>query len=401
MSQCLRYKFLFAVMLLVGCGRNESTMIPLSESWDMGSIPVVSNETGPVYDEPLFTLECDLVLGVDQVGPEWQMFGAPPYPLVGPDNSLYLTDYERMEIFYVSPSGSLLDRVGGRGAGPGEFEAFGDVIWAEFGVEFWVLDSRLQRVTRFSADAELLGTFRFSPQYNRGEGSWSFYDSSGTRKYLATGFPNQRSDDTKPIIVFGLLNEDLSLDKILTIAEGIPRIPTEFGMRVPVPFRYRPFCLFSMEDRILYADGNIGMLMVLSSDGEPLYRILPAHEVLPVTRHDKKAWKERIGGLVPDEVLESKTIPEHHPLFASAIIDDKNRIWLRRSRSRLHSSDEVLPDIKIDLFSIQGRWLGTEELSFFPYIVQGPYMYQVLSGVDDIPQLMRHRINWLKDLDGK
>jgi hypothetical protein len=71
---------------------------------------------GPKYEGPLFELESDLVLGVDEGEPAWQMFSMSPVLLVAPDGRMVLVDIRQFMIWIVSPDGDLLKQLGGKGS---------------------------------------------------------------------------------------------------------------------------------------------------------------------------------------------------------------------------------------------------------------------------------------------
>jgi hypothetical protein len=75
---------------------------------------------------------------------------------VGPDGNLYVLERSVLEIRVLTPDGELLRRIGGRGGGPGEFEApprfgvVGDTVWA--------IDPHSSRITLFDTRGRVLST---------------------------------------------------------------------------------------------------------------------------------------------------------------------------------------------------------------------------------------------------
>ena len=92
-----------------------------------GGIPVVRTEHGPKYSGPIIEIESELVLGIDEGEPEWQMFASQPRLLVVNNGTMIIVDTEKFEIYIVSESGDLLVQAGGEGSGPGEFKDILDV----------------------------------------------------------------------------------------------------------------------------------------------------------------------------------------------------------------------------------------------------------------------------------
>ena len=96
---------------------------------EIDGIPLIRTEGGPKYNGPLFDVEDDLILGIDEGEPEWKMFWASPSILISPDGQMVLLDIRRCELYIVSQVGELIARAGRSGSGPGEFRQPYMIMW--------------------------------------------------------------------------------------------------------------------------------------------------------------------------------------------------------------------------------------------------------------------------------
>ena len=101
-------------VLFAACGDGEVRTGPAME----GKVPVARTEGAPQYTGPLFELEEELVLGIDEGEPEWQLFGSYVQLAVGDDGRMFIAGGPTESILIVSPEGELLGQFGARGSGP-------------------------------------------------------------------------------------------------------------------------------------------------------------------------------------------------------------------------------------------------------------------------------------------
>ena len=127
------------IFLLAGCD---------GATGEAGPIPVLSAEPGRRIggvDDP--------TVGFSQVG------GVE----VDREGNLIVFEVAVPEIRVYSPDGTILRRIGRRGAGPGEFESPGAFGFGLVGDTIWVTETFSRRLTLFDRSGELLAANRFEP----------------------------------------------------------------------------------------------------------------------------------------------------------------------------------------------------------------------------------------------
>jgi hypothetical protein len=75
----------FLLILVCGCSRTDQGRIVYSEREGVRVARIVG---GPRLDGPMFEFVSELVLGIDEGEPDWQMFSGYPRLLVAPDGRL-------------------------------------------------------------------------------------------------------------------------------------------------------------------------------------------------------------------------------------------------------------------------------------------------------------------------
>lgn len=390
MEEIMRPRILLiavAAIMAISCTGQTGHIVEYLET---DGVRLVRTTGSPKYDSPLFELSSDLVLGIDEGEPEWQMFSGPPRYLISTDGRLVLADSRRSEIFIVSSDGDLLSRLGGKGAGPGEFENLWGMHWAEDGKEFWIEDQRLQRVTRFSMEGEYLGSFNYAEQRR----NWArrFLDL-GNRRFL--GVIMGLSRDNSPTR-FAFIDSDLRWVK--DFIEVPPQQMWEVGGGAwsAIPFIAVAGVTVFPDGKLLSYHPYQGRLTVYTTDGQPVLHIERDWDYPAVTAEDKERTLRRYRESPSEqrrELADRVPIPDKRAAFGAPRVDDAGRIWLTRSMP-IYEGDEVVGYV-YDIFGPDGVWLGTQEMSIRPIAIQGDYMYRTFSAESGAPRFERLKINWL------
>ena len=363
-----------------------------AEPLDIDGVPIVRTEGGPKYEEPLFRLESDLILGIDEGEPEWQMFSSSPRPLIAPDGRMVLVDIRRFEIYIISQDGQLMCQLGGRGSGPGEFENILDVFWAEEGKEFWLTDQRNSRITRFSIDGVLLGNINYSAIRS----SYSKFYYLQDHQFLAEGPIMDLQDRTYNRTRFALLNDQLEVIKELFELEGYKYFQVSERGYAPVPFTTADRLIPLPDGRLLHSQPNYPRLSIYSTTGDLQYHIERDWDLIPVTQEEKsrteKGWRE--SGMIEGSVRIP--FPKFKPPFIGPYLDTEGRIWLRMFEPiREEGTEEELGQItgyEYEIFGSDGVWLGTHIQRPTIRHITSEYLYQTYSSEAGSPRLERLRI---------
>jgi hypothetical protein len=370
-------------LCLTGCGTRGPDEFAVDLATEDG-VRIVRNDS-PLYEGEIVHFEKDLVLGGREDAPEWELFAAPSHLLIGPDGRLIIGDIRKEEIYLVSPEGALIKQLGGRGSGPGEFQNLWYFHWAEWGREFWVEDQHLNRVTCFSVDGGLLGTFNYARtrlRYNR------FLDLGG-RKWLGE---SKRETIEDSIVRFDLLE-----DQFLHARPFVELKGQEF-LRIdrtgyPKPFRGVEYAYPVLGwDRIVVSRPEEGEITLYDTSGEPLFRIVKEWAPSPVSAADIAWWKANAGATGGRVLQDRMDFPPRRPLFSRVVPDNRGRLWVYRSRPPRRTRDEEAPPVIVDLFGPDGRWIGSCSPPLSLGYIWGDFAYDIPYLEDESPRVERWRI---------
>lgn len=225
---------------MFGCAKEDSS------TSDELSVEIIRTGSNPKYEGPLFSLEQDLTLGIDEGEPEWQIFGRMIMPEIANNGQIYLMNMPGYTVSIVSPDGDLLGQFGGQGSGPGEFVMPTRMFWLESNQELWVNDGRLYRVTRFTSDGDLIDTI----SYTKHSQDWDRIQYLGEGTFLGHKY-DMTSSRTEPISHYGFLNEDFSWQKNFISLPGQRNIQASARSWIPLPFSGIPRVECTQDGRII------------------------------------------------------------------------------------------------------------------------------------------------------
>lgn len=355
---------------------------------EVDGIPLIRTEGGPKYDGPLFQQDIDLVVGIWEGEPEWQLFHSLHDVIVHPDGRIYLAGSEArrsFEIFIIDPSGQLIKRVGRRGGGPGEFLSIDALCWSTNDNELLVRDQNSVRISRFSLDGEFLRSTNYSDQ----TGYWRSYYRINEEGYLGKKEINSYNSRSYQ---YSFLDKDLNWQKDFIEVAARPTLKTSSGVEIPHPFGYYDYVLPFPDGRLLVAFPLEGRLSIYSSSGDLLLHIERDWERPRISNSEKRMIRDRMRRSRAEAVREAEgnlTFPTRRPAFLRPITDDQGCIWVPRYWTMATTGGESIDDV-YDIFGKDGVWLGTEVMEYPPSVIQGSFAY-IITGV----QLMRIRLTSL------
>ncbi len=143
---------------LAACGDDTESLPSQAQFTDSAGVAIVTNPSGgAVYA----TIAPEPVLSIGAIdGPAEVLFGRIASVAVDGAGRLIVADGQMGEIRIFDASGAHLQTIGGPGEGPGEFRALAGA-WPTADGAVVAVDARLDRITRFGPDGELLGTATF------------------------------------------------------------------------------------------------------------------------------------------------------------------------------------------------------------------------------------------------
>lgn len=303
---------------------------------DSAEVRIVENgqmspSTWRVRTSPLFTV------GWGPDGPEftWVQSG-----LVLPDGEALIGEFADGTIYRVGPGGSVLATWGGKGEGPGEYQAIDAILLR--GDSIVISDARLHRLTLLSSEGELLTTRRL-PGTPVHQVSSVLTDG---RILLVPGEGYGAVAKTQPEWVFEyqpILAATSDGSMIDTLAE-LPHLRRWYGTRAanpgPVPVKGRAggfstgFAWARADQReVRWYDGTGRLVQIARWDEEPVpitphWRARRA-EVSRQALRSSGVGEERIAAQLAqlDEGLNRHDGPL--PYWDSFLVDRSGNAWLR------------------------------------------------------------------------
>ena len=376
---------LFCVILLSGCSSDDSESIILPED----GVPVTRTLGGPKYNTPLFELEHDLFLGIEEGEPAWQVFDLNPHLLTAPDGTMVLVDPKALKICIVSSTGELLHQLGGEGSGPGEFLNILDVFWAEPGAEFWLSDQFNNRITKYSIDGTYLGSVNYSEIRSR----WTWFKYLGNRQFMVHDLDRDPNDPYRRITRYAIMNDQLEIVRNLPTLGG-PRY-YQATQRSTASLPWTAYSIFEVTPagRMLMVQPDHPRLTIYSSSAEPLLHIERDWELVAVTEREKQDYRQYIRDRYPEADIRSIQFPDHKPPFQWAFVDSEGRIWLRMYEAIREESvgDEPgeLIGFLYEIYGSDGTWLGTHVSQDYIIAVTNGYFFQMNPFESGAPRLER------------
>jgi len=378
------------VLVLVACTNDTSHRV---EYLEVDGIPLVRTVGSPKYDGQLFNVSRDLVIGVDEGEPEWQMFGFIGSYLVTSDGRMVLLDSQRYEVFIVSESGSLIARVGRQGAGPGEFLNPLYLYWYESDREFWVADDSTSRMTRFNLEGEYLDSFNYSNQRTQ----WRNLLSLGNGRFV--GWEMDRTTTGGRIHNYSYLDSNLEwTTSFLEITENfVFRLsPTSSGYQIP--FTYRPNLSVGLSGLVLSYHPGIGRITLYEPPGNQVLHIECEWGQVPIPQEERDQARSSIaddGNPESQRIARAIPIPDTRPGLLRATTDGIDRIWVTKP-SLIDPGTEERTHF-YDIISREGIWLGIQESVLPLSMIRGHYAYRRTTSPAGAPRFERYSLSLIID----
>lgn len=377
--------FILSFAILISCGDGDSTVI--NRTLEDTNLQIISNDESLITGQ-LFTVQEDLVLGIDEGDPDWQIFGSQVDLTVGREGLMYIADDPSRNIFVVNRDGSLLSCFGGHGAGPGEFGLIDGMWWIGESSEFWVSDHRLLRVTRFTHDGKLIDTIRYGDE---GIGFFNIIQVIN-RQFLGIRSVNQL-EFSEIFVLYGFLDEDLHWDRDFKsfLSKRMWQASAIGWSAYPWRIEGRPHLATLMDGRIVISDPNNAWITVYSNNGNPEVRFARDWIAPTIKSTEKEEINRLIGSIATPRYQKNFIFPKTRPPFRNLRVDDKLRIWIQRTRSA--QAEQVNEDYVFDIFDVKGQWIATQKLAFIPHVIMDGFIYDIVAGTDENgPRVIRYKL---------
>ena len=367
---------------LAACGDNGEPPPAPAQFTDSAGIAIVTNPPG---DAVYAIIAPEPVLSIGAIdGPAEVLFGRIASVAIDGAGNLIVADGQMDEIRIFDASGAHLQTIGGPGEGPGEFRALAGA-WPAADGAIVAVDQRLDRITRFGPDGELLATATF-----RGPGERPMIRPvrlAGPGTFLSRvesrNLPSLEDDAFSLEDALESLSDPLGSRSEYLVRHDLEGTPIDTVTAVPgqatrtsiqgsgtnlsiqimrMPFSPAPAATASPEGRMAVTTGLSYEFTAYDPAGT-LERIVRLAEEPPArTDAHLEAWvRGSTGDREPmdDAQVEAALrryrempLPELLPAWISLLIADGGEIWARRFAI---PGAETVPR---DVFGADGNFLG-------------------------------------------
>jgi len=359
---------------------------------DSSGVALVMNTgTGLWRSGEGWTVEEVQSLGVAEGDPDYE-FGMIGGMDVDPDGRMLVADLQARAIRVYNPDGTFERTIGSAGSGPGEL---GLAIAGPFLVEreVWVPDLQNQRVTRFSVEGELQGSFRLD---FTGGIPIRWDEMQGDRllaQLRATSGPEAASvPSADPIVSFAMDGSVRDTLLVLPPGEGLQISGGQVRMRV---FASEPVWDVGEDGRIVSGRSDEYRIEVRDAEGTLRRVVSRPFERQPVTARDQEVILNAVKDAarqqgVPEDAIETVfgalEFAEFYPNFASLLAGPDGTIWVQAIRTGTEIAGEGadfdpqdLGSTEWDVFDGDGQYLGVVSfrVRFQPLRVIGDRFYGV------------------------
>jgi hypothetical protein len=333
-------------------------------------------------------------------------------------NRLWIYDRPGNRIFLFGPDGKLVRRVGRQGAGPGEFGSNnGMIALPDSGIALW--DARNARVSFFSASGDFRASWRTPAGFFTSNGlvtdqSGAFYlrrpvtvpresDILGRMGLVRLPGDGQLGDSLVP--------PDIQVERQIFMAEqrsskgGVSRSATG------APYAPSSFWQWHPDRYFVAAHGGKYEIILARQDVKAIV-IRRAASPVPISSGERAEEEERILWQMrqtdPSWSFAGASLPDQKAPMQQLFVARDGRIW-----ARVATASEPIPDDELDerrekgppvrhfrsptvweVFGPDGSFLGRVPMAWRTTLMEadGDYLWAIVRDEDDLPSVVRYRI---------
>lgn len=321
---------------------------------------------------------------------------------IGPDGNVYVAQSSDAEITVLSQAGELVDRIGRRGQGPGEFLSPSMIGW--FADTLWVYDTGQRRLTRF-VESGLLDVLSPPPvPVSRGSYVAAQFPLRGGRLALmvARDLGPEVPPDRRNFPILLVDGTGVVVDTLGRLAESFP-LRVKIGTSSTSPL-FHDFPLWRVardgsavvivDRRFPESSTAVVRVTKIHAEGDTVWARDLLSEATPLTDLE---WQGRIdqlfdaitpNGFTKEEYLQASRRPQYHSAVERLVIGDGGTILLgqRITEGVRRNWIELDPDGRPwRTFSLPGE--------FRPYHVSRTAVWGVSTGEFDVPYVVGFRLS--------
>ena len=341
-------------------------------------VKVIKNPSEPLYGKIELEIEEDLVLGSER--DENYIFYRVWDIAVNDQGDIYVLDSGKYRIQKYDKDGHYLQSIGRQGQGPGEFERPAGLYLDQKG-NIYVLG--LSKIHLFNPKGEFIKSL--VPQ-----GFITAFVPDGEGNIIAASYVRAERMRNFGVLI---MNQDGEVSKKIAEFPGIPVIKGGWTfahdytplLRIAAVGNKGFVYGYPLEYKLYRADWSGENILIVEKD-EPYHALSRGERDKIINeRLESIKWPKNV-------VEEALNLPKHRPFFNRILVDDKERIYVKKRKSIL---DEIEGEI-FDIFGPDGYYLYSTKLSFTPLAIKGGYLYNTtFSEETGETKVIRYKIkNW-------
>ncbi|MFX0136467.1 MAG: 6-bladed beta-propeller [Candidatus Hodarchaeota archaeon] len=331
---------------------------------ERNAIKTIKNPSNPVFKNFELNLEEDLEIKESSKDENYMFYQAADMAIDSEEN-IYILDSGNQRIQKFDKNGKYILTIGMKGDGPGEFQS-PSKLFIDTKDYIYVKDER--KIDEFNKEGIFIKSISFNhktadipmadiqnfnfivtPQENIFANIIQYSKSGGFNSLVKL---NSEGEIIKEIDKF--IDESI---KFKGTAEG-----GAFGGFI---HPYNPKLIFSafIDGKLIYGHSSEYILFVLGKNGRVVLKIIKDEIPSPLSKKEK---------------LKNINMPKNRPFFSKILIDDKERIWICKTKSVLVKSGEM----RIDIFSCDGIYLYRVKIPYRPDIIKKGNVYSLIFSED-------------------
>lgn len=350
------------------------------------SVKIVKNPAEPVYGEILIELEEELSIGRED--DENYLFFGPRKIDVDEQGNIYILERGNYRIQKFDRDGQYLQTIGKEGQGPGEFER-PYTFFLDRNGDIYVSDRR--KIHYFKSDGEFVQTTGLSDLVTN-----LYVAPDGNIYGLVSRF--QENENNRCVVKMDPQGKLIKYLAQFSDIKPVRRKSEGANMAFSLSHEYTPalYLTYSTNDKLLYGHSSEYGLYLINLEDNVELKILKEETLHSISQREKDKILEGFSELReqwPKGVVEEAThFPPHRPFYSRVLIDDKERIYVRRISSVLDEREKV----EFDVFSKDGYYLYEINLPFSPEIIKNGCIYDLFTSEETGEvQIKRYKvINW-------
>ncbi len=347
---------------------------------------IIKNPSEPVYGEILLELEEELSIGSED--DDNYLFYDPRNISVDNQKNIYILESGNHRIQKFDKDGNYLQTIGKEGQGPGEFERPYSFVLDKSN-NIYVSDRR--KIHFFNPSGEFIKTIPLSDQVN------NFFVSSEGNIF---GLLTQRIEKERTRLIVKMNPEGKILKNIVQLAE-VNQVMRKSGnvtsrFSITHSYNYSLYFTFSNNNQIYYGDSSEYSFSRINLEGNVELVIKKEEPYQSISQKEKDKILDGFSELIkqwPKGVVEEAVqFPDHRPFFDRILIDDKERIYIKKVNPVLDETESF----EYDVFSPKGYYLYKTVLPFSPDIIKKGYLYDLYTSEETGEvKIKRYKvINW-------